>query len=335
VNKRAPLIVAILLTAASALHAQHDALEVSTEALERPLNLLVADLPPSEAEPALQGAAEAVRTLEALLDPDGDAEGGVGLLNRAAGQGAVPVAPALFPALMRASDFCRWSGQAAGPLGGELYRLWGLRSPRASAPGGPEITEATGSAACDRLWLSEAQQEAQLAAGSRVDLWGFAAGLAVDRAAAVLEEYGSSNYFIQLGAVYRAAGGGADGRGWAVELPAFPGQKEALAPIWLRDRSLAVASPGDRRLRVPGGDAVACYLHLGRGTPVSGVVAVLASTELALDAQGLATTLFATGSYDGQQRLGNLRPAPAVRWLLGQGDGPPLLVDYRWSSLRR
>jgi hypothetical protein len=65
------------------------------------------------------------------------------------------------------------------------------------------------------------------------------------------------------------------------------------------------------------------------------VLAVLAATDLALDAQALAASLFIVGPREGQLRMGSLRPRPNVRWFLGSGGGAPLQVDYRWSELSR
>jgi hypothetical protein len=58
-------------------------------------------------------------------------------------------------------------------------------------------------------------------------------------------------------------------------------------------------------------------------------------TELAMDAQGLATSLFILGPREGQLRMGTLRPRPSILWFLGSGTGAPLQVDYRWSEVSR
>ena len=61
----------------------------------------------------------------------------------------------------------------------------------------------------------------------------------------------------------------------------------------------------------------------------------MAVSELALDAQGLATSMLILGPRAGQIRIGTLRPRPSLLWFLGSGEGAPLVVDYRWSDITR
>ena len=100
----------------------------------------------------------------------------------------------------------------------------------------------------------------------------------------------------------------------------------------LNDLSVAAISSHGERLRQ--GDAeFPVLLDQRTGRPSSGVLAVVLATPLATDAQALATTMMILGNREGQLRLGNVDPAPAVLWLLGDGSGEPLLATYRWSSL--
>ena len=82
---------------------------------------------------------------------------------------------------------------------------------------------------------------------------------------------------------------------------------------------------------VIGGDRYAAHLNLRNGRPAEGVVATLALSELAIDAQALAITMFVLGQREGMMLLGSLRPEPSVAWLLGHGSGPPLLTTHRWA----
>ena len=43
--------------------------------------------------------------------------------------------------------------------------------------------------------------------------------------------------------------------------------------------------------------------------------------------------MFVLGQRQGMMRLGGLRPEPSVAWLLGSGDGPPLLTTHRWAAV--
>jgi thiamine biosynthesis lipoprotein len=286
------------------------------------------------AERALAAARASLAELEALLDPDGSVDGGFGRLNLGAGGPPVPVAPAVLDLTVRSAAFCRWTNGITSLLGGKLYGLWGLRQPVASLPGSEALSQALASTACDQLVVNPERSSVSLGAGSRLDPWGFALGAAVDRVVDALRAGGAANGMVSLGMVARGFGPGPGGRGWQVVLPAYPGLADPLPDLWLRDRALAAASPDDGRLGAAG-EWFAPYLDLVKGRPAEGILAVLASAERAVEAQGLATAMFATGSRSGQLRLGNLWPRPSVLWILGSGEGRPLLVEYRWADLQK
>jgi len=310
------------------------ATEGTAVAFGLPARITVSGLPRPEAESVIGLALDELQGLEPLLDPDSSSPGSLGALNAAAGSGPVAVDPRVVALLVRANGFCLWSGGVSGPLGGHLYRLWGLRQAVAAPPGEEALAAARAGVSCGHLGTDPNADTAELAPGSRADLWAFAAGGAVDRAVEILRENGVVSALVEIGGVRRAFGPGPYGDGWPVHPPEVPGLPEALPTIWLRDQALAAATPEDGPLRV-GRQSFPPYMDLRKGQPAEGVLAVLASTELAVEAQGLAATMFATGSRDGQMRLGSLSPRPSVLWILGSGSGQPLLVEYRWSELRR
>lgn len=303
------------------------------EAFDLALTLDVRDVPQETADAALHAAVAEVREVERLVALDGDPQGaGVAALNAAAGGEARAVDPRLAALLDRAVSFCRWSGQAHGPLGGRLNALWGVHGEAAARPGGAPHRQAVRSAGCGLLQVDPGAATARLAADSRLDLWGFAHGFAVDRAVEVLREHGVGNARVELGSVRRAIGGGEEGRGWPVLLPVFPGLDGPLDRVWLFDESLAVASAVHRPLIV-GGDRYAPYVDQRDGQPPSGIVGVVAATELAVDAEALAATMLMLGNREGVLRAGGLTPKPALLWLLGSGEGAPLVTQYNWTRL--
>ncbi len=304
-------------------------LRLADKAFGKPAEIEVRDLPAETAREAIRKAFMAITETERLADamrPDG----GLTALNAAAGKGPQKTDPRLLAMLGRAADFCSWSEGAHGPLGRDLYALWGLRSAVADPPSPEQMEKAAGLTGCTRLTVDLEKGTAELAAGSGLDLWGFAEGLAVDRAVEVLRQGGAANGFVRIGAVQRGFGAGPRSKGWPVELPRLPGLEEPTGGLYLRDHALAVASPADHPL---GGAAP--YVNQRTGRPPEGVLAAMAVTEQAADAQGLATTLFILGPREGQVRLGSLRPRPSVLWFLGSGAGAPLQVDYRWSEVSR
>ena len=298
---------------------------VAATAFGRPAEIEVRDLPRETARTAIQAALDAIAEAERLTRLDS--------LNAAAGQGPQAIDPKIMPLLVRAQEFCFWSEGAHGPLGAEIYQAWGLHGTGpAGPPDGERLERAKETSRCDALRLSPSKGTAELAAGARLDLSGFAEGHAVDRAVEVLREKGVGNGFVQIGPVQRAFGGGADRRGWKVMLPKFPGMDQPAGRFLLKDRAAAVLSIGDDPLIV-GDQALLPYLHQRTGLPAQGVAGVAAVTDLAVDAQALAIAMALTGPREGQLRLGSLRPNPSVLWFLGRGAGTPLQVDHRWGEI--
>jgi thiamine biosynthesis lipoprotein ApbE len=285
-------------------------------------------LPTESAREAIQQAIAGVGELQRLTD------GGVAALNAAAGKGAQPIDPRLLTILARAWSFCEWSDGAHGPFGRDLYALWGLRSPASESPEPPsaeQLRQAASAATCDRLSLDPQKGTATLAAGSGIDLLGFVEGAAVDYAVDLLRQRKADDGFVRIGTVQRGFGPGPGGKGWPVALPRFPGEEGEADQIYLRDRSVSTASQTDHPLQ---GGALS-YLNQRTGLPTPGTLATVAVTELALDAEGLATAMLILGPREGQLRIGNLRPRPSLLWFLGSGEGSPLVVDYRWSDVIR
>jgi FAD:protein FMN transferase len=307
---------------------------MSAAAFGSPAEIEVRDLPAETARLAIQEALAEMAAVERLTDLEDSSTGGLAALNAAAGHGPQAVDARLLPALGRALDFCEWSEKAFGPLGRDLNRLWGLRSPVAASPlQKPEILDrALVAADCGQLRIDAEKKTATLAAGSAVDLWGFAEGLAVDQAVDVLRRHGVRNGYVHVGGVYRGFGKGPDGHGWSVSPPLAPGTAIPLTLLFLTDKALAIASLSDRPLKI-GEETFSPWISHRTGQPVQGTVATLAVTDLALDAQGLAATLTITGPTEGQLRLGSLRPSPSMLWLQGSGVGEPLQITYHWSDV--
>jgi FAD:protein FMN transferase len=298
---------------------------VAATAFGKPAEIEVRDLPREAARTAIQSAFDEIAEIERITQPE--------VLNAGAGQGPHPLDSRLMPLLVRAQEFCYWSEGAHGPQGRDLYEAWGLRGAGATGvPDSERLERAKVAARCDTLRLNPSKGTAELATGARLDLGGFAEGHAVDRAVEVLRQKGVGNAFVQVGGVQRAIGGGADGRGWKVLLPQYPGVDRAEGLFLLRDRAATVLSIEDNPMKIAD-QAMLPYLHQRTGLPAQGVAGVAAVTDLAVDAQALAIAMALTGPREGQLRLGSLRPQPSVLWFLGSGSGTPLQVDHRWGEI--
>lgn len=292
----------------------------SGEAFGEPARIEVRNLDAAAAETVLRAAMAELAATEA------EAAALAVRLNGAAGREPIPIDGPALAMLRRALEFCDWSEGAHGPLGGVLYELW-----QRSLPSAAVLTAARESARCERLEVDERVGTARLAAGSRVDLRGFASGWAVDRAADLLRQRGAANALIRVGAIARGLGPGPSGAGWTPETDLPPEWLEPLTPARLEDRAMAVA--GREPPRVIAGDRYSVHLNLRDGRPARGVAATIAVSELAIDAQALAITMLVLGQREGMMRLGALRPPPSVVWLLGTGTGRPLVTTHHWTAV--
>lgn len=318
-----PLCLAAL---ASGGAVQAEPLRLAGRAFGQRAEIEIRDLAPADAERAIRAAFEELENARAELRAiEATAEPGV----------RVQLDERQAELVRRALGICEWSGGAVGPLGAELFRLWGLRFASTSFPVPDEIERAVATARCERAAIDPQSRILTVAEGSRLDFFPFETGWAVDRAAATLRTHGAENFWIEVGSTARAAGGGPDGHGWSYEPPLIAGQVEPLAPFALRDRAVVLLRPGDRPLRVAG-ESFAPYIDLRRGHPGSAAtLAVLLVSELAVDARAVGYAMFALGPREGTLLLGSLTPRPSIRWLLGNGDGPPVLADVHWSSVSR
>lgn len=334
-----PILLAVVLGVSAPAPAAGP-VRLQGEAFGFPVTVEARSGDPETARAALEAALAEIAAIERLADPaPGSGEipdGSVAVLNAAAGLGPRAVDSRLMPLLARARDFCVWNEGAHGPLGGELYELWGLRAPAAGLPTPSALKQATERADCSKetIRLDVPTGMVNLVAGTRLDFWGFAEGHAVDRAVEVLKERGIGNGFVQIGGTCRGFGLGPAGKGWPVDLPVFPGQREPLGAIYLRDQSLGIAARTDPPLQVADA-SLPPYVNQRTGRPAAGVLAAFAVTELGVDARGLAVTVLITGSREGRLRLGSIRPEPSVLWLLGNGQGVPLIVRHDWSRVHR
>ncbi len=327
------LAVAPALAAAPPVHVEGSAYGLA-------VTIDLRDLAPDVARVDAAAALREISVFERETDafpPAGAAPiaGTLAALNAAAGKGPQPVEPRLFKLLSRTAELCTWSQGAHGPLGRDLYRIWGRGATAGSRPDGrPDdaaLARAVGAAACGRLALDAKARTASLAAGSGLDLSGFAEGAAVDRAVEVLQEKGAGNGVLGIGRVWRAWGPGPDGKGWTIALAALPGMPAPIGDALLKDEALALVTADDRPLEIAG-DVLSPLVDQRSGRPVEGVQAVAVRAVDGTGAEALAGGLFVLGTREGQLRVGSVRPLPSVLWVLGSGAGSPLMVEYHWSA---
>lgn len=299
-------------------------LRLEGEAFGAPVVIRVRGVGRDEAKAAVRAAFERMAEVEEMIEEAVEAFNAEPGRNR---EIRPPTsADGLFDLLERTLSFCRWSDGAHGPLGGNFQAHWEAAAGNPQPP--PPPPGAAESAACDRMALDREKGVVQIAAGSRVALDGFARGFAVDEAVEALRAAGVQDTLVRLGRIHRGIGDGPEGSGWPVLLPVFEGYRQPLDEVTLRESSMGLVWRADWPANRP------LFVDQRSGEPPGAPWAAVAVTELAVDAQALAVSAVVLGSREGRFRMAGLEPEPAVLWLLGRGQGRPLMLDLNWSSLR-
>lgn len=152
----------------------------------------------------------------------------------------VTVSAELWPFLVLCRSAWQESGGAFDPGTGELSAVWGFRDRRPRHPSNAEIERALARGGLGRLRLEAgARRVSADAPGVVLNPGAVGKGWALDRAIDALRAAGVSNALLSAGgSSIRAIGGGPDGDGWPVSVPA------PSAPRVLRLRDAALGTTG-------------------------------------------------------------------------------------------
>lgn len=220
-------------------------------------------------------------------------------LNSAATTDWIPVSHRLCSALDDAIALSEFSDGAFDVTVGALVDLWGFGpgDARFEPPPDEAIVRARIRSGRDKLELDCGQPAIRKGhAELRIDLSGYAKGLAVDEIAALLDAAGMTNYLVEIGGDLRAAGRNADNEKWriAIERPDPSGRKVERI---IRVGELGVATSGDyRNFFEFDGTRFSHTIDPRTGRPVSHKLAsVTVLGETAAFADAMATALLVLG----------------------------------------
>jgi FAD:protein FMN transferase len=226
----------------------------------------------------------------------------ISLINRSADTEAWHSIDTHFERVFRRSrEIYEDTGGAFNPAVGPLVNAWGF------GPDGPQELpgEATIQALLKVVSLegfhfrdSPAALRKQTA-GAQLDFNAIAPGYAVDAIGLLLEQWGTKNYFVEIGGEVRARGQHPEGRGWRVgiEKPVeSPGESRELQnALVLNDAGLAT-SGNYRNFRVQDGKSVAHILNPRTGYPaLSPLLSVSVVADDAMTADAYATAFMVMG----------------------------------------
>lgn len=215
----------------------------------------------------------------------------------------VPVSRELCEAVEAALDFSHMSGGVFDITVGPLVNLWGFGpgSSRTEPPDDATIEETKLMTGWRKLHIDCARPAMRKDIGTvRVDLSGYAKGLAADELAALLDDSGIDNYLVEIGGELRVRGLNAAGEHWRIAIERPDELRRSIAQI-IRISNIAVATSGDyRNFFEYAGRRYSHTIDPRTGRPVThNLASVTVIAERAADADALATALMVLGPEAG------------------------------------
>jgi thiamine biosynthesis lipoprotein len=196
---------------------------------------LPADLP----RDAFEELFDVARNLDAKLSSYSETSD-ISRLNRNAGLGPIPVAPAVREILELSVEYAQRTGGTFDVTIGPLIELWMQAAERGRVPTGAEIGAARGRVGSDRIHFAADGRVGLDAKGMSVRLGGIAKGYALDRMLPRLRTLGIESALLSFGQSSTWAVGAPPGSpGWKLLVRGTTGDFVGL--ITLRDQALSVS----------------------------------------------------------------------------------------------
>jgi len=265
------------------------------------------------AQGAIDAAFQEMRRVEALLtrfNPDSE----VGRVNRLAFSAAQAVSPETAEVLRSSLEWAEASRGAFDPCLGRAVGLWDVAN-RHEPPAAVEVHRYAGRNLFHALEVGRSGGEDVVLFHEEdmgVDLGGIGKGYGVDRAVAVLRDWGIQDGLVNLGGDLYAMGASQDGDPWhvGVQAPDDPGAVVATLPM--ADRGAATSGDYQRYFEYRGER----YHHLldpETGAPSQrGLRSVTVAAESCMAADAAATTVFVSSVTAGQTVMDRVAPGTDV-----------------------
>lgn len=251
---------------------------------------------------AVVAAFDEARRIDALLSnykPDSE----LSRLNREASGRTVTVSQETADLLAACLRYTRVSEGAFDITVGALVETWGFFRGNGKMPSRWRLWLARQKVGSRHLQLDREKRSVRfLRTGLRLDPGGIGKGYAVDRAAAVLREYGIERALISAGTSSIYALGAPPGgvRGWTVNIRGASGHSSSGGAVSLKDRSLS-SSGSDEKFFELEGKRYAHILDPRTGRPAEGMRSVSVTTAKTIDSEAWATTIFVNGAAWAEQ----------------------------------
>jgi FAD:protein FMN transferase len=309
---RWPAALGLLAAAAGCASPPRPPVEVSAGryAMGTVLELTLVGSDEADLARARDDAYDEVERLEALFStwrPESD----VSRLNRAAGGGAVAVAPEVAELLARSVELTRATRGSFDVTVGPLVALWTDAAARGALPDPSALAAVRARVGPDRLTVQRGSDgaSAALAAGSAVDVGGIAKGWAVDRVRellggrvdAALLSFGQSSTW--------AIGRPPDAPGWRLLARGPDGGFAGV--LTMRDRALSVSGTLGQWSEI-GGRRYGHVLDPRTGEPLTRAREAIVVSGDATLAEALSKALLVLGPIEGIALIEELPDAEAL-----------------------
>jgi thiamine biosynthesis lipoprotein len=217
-------------------------------------------------------------------------------LNNRAAKEAVRVAPDIRDLIVYAEQVYEESGGAFDPTVGPLIQLWGFYKGEGRLPTDDELGEALSKVGMDKVVVDESERTVRFKMdGIMLDFGGIGKGLALDRAAQALRDYGVTSAVLHAGTSSVVAIGAPPGEaGWTVRIRNPYNQEEYIDEVVLRDESLSTSGSYEKFFELDGKKY--CHIFDPRtGRPVEGILSATVLAETGTMTDALSTAFFVMG----------------------------------------
>ncbi len=231
-------------------------------------------------------------------------------VNSTAGQERVSISPEMEQVFKRSQYFAELSGGAFDITIGPIKELWEFDSPNPAVPLSGRLAAALTLVGYQNVQLDGGRVRL-LEPRMKLDLGGVAKGYAVDCAVEFLKERGAKSALVDAGGDVRLYGKKPSGRDWQIAIR-HPRGKEKLIRVG-KVGLPAVATSGDyERFFVKDGKTYHHILDPHTGYPAGKCVSVTVWTQMATDADILATAVFVMGPERGMELVERLDDVEAL-----------------------
>ena len=253
---------------------------------------------------AVGAAFDEARRIDAFLS-NYKPESELSRLNREAGKRTVTVSPEMADLLAACLRYTRISEGAFDVTVGALVETWGFFRGNGKLPGRWRLWLARRNVGAQHLQFDPEKRAVRfLRRGLRLDPGGIGKGYAVDRAAAVLREYGIERALVSAGesSIYALGAPPGNARGWSVNIRDPSGRSGPAGGVSLKDGSLSSSGSDEKFFEIEG-KRYAHVLDPGTGRPAEGMRSVSVAAPRTIDSEAWATAIFVNGAaWAGENR---------------------------------